>query len=594
MKRPWQVALVFLVCLAVVLAAMGWVSATALRLTQREIEARNQADLEERVRLALWRMDSSLAPLIAGENGRPYFAYTAFYPVERAYTNMFSPIEFGEVLVPSPLLTDPPQGVLLYFQFGPDGELSSPQIPTGNMRDLAEARYVSTEKIEAATATLQRLRGQVTREMLLAALPEVSAAAVNATSAPSPSPSLLSRNFPAQAEDYSKVGQKGRSRAELSRRAQQYTQRAQELNVQNTISLPVGNVDGTVMTPIWAGDTLLLARRVRVSGDEYLQGCWLDWPAIKADLLGQIADLLPAAELQPVAAPDAAQESRRLAALPAQLLPGEIRPAQAKMDSPILLSLIVAWGGAGLAAVAVAALLVGTVSLSERRGAFVSAVTHELRTPLTAFRLYTDMLTDQPIRDENTRQRYLQTLRHEAGRLQHLVENVLAYARLERGHARTHAERVRFDHLLERVREPLEQRAEQARMALSVEMDESVRTTDVRVDPSAFERILFNLVDNACKYAATAENRVIQLSAVRAGEHVAVRVRDHGPGIARDDLRRLFTPFHKSARDAAHSAPGVGLGLALSRRLARAMGGELELDETANSGACFIITLPTA
>jgi signal transduction histidine kinase len=348
-----------------------------------------------------------------------------------------------------------------------------------------------------------------------------------------------------------------------------------------------------MMTSVWAGDALLLARRVRVSGEEYIQGCWLDWPAIKTDLLGQIVDLLPAADLQPVASAGANEESRQFAALPVQLVPGEIRPAPTKVDSPIRLSLVLAWGSAGLAAVAVAALLVGTVSLSERRGAFVSAVTHELRTPLTAFRLYTDMLTDQAVRDDGMRRRYLRTLRNKAGRLQHLVENVLAYARLERGRSRAHLQRVRVDRLLERVREPLEQRAEQGNMELSVEVDDAARAAEVRVDPSAFERILFNLVDNACKYAAVTEKRLIELSVVRARATVAVRVRDYGPGITKRDLRRLFSPFHKSARDAAHTAPGVGLGLALSRRLARSMGGDLRLDENVSVGACFVVNLPT-
>ena len=71
-------------------------------------------------------------------------------------------------------------------------------------------------------------------------------------------------------------------------------------------------------------------------------------------------------------------------------------------------------------------------SLSERRGAFVSAVTHELRTPLTTLRMYTEMLADGMVPDEPRRRSYLQTLRAEADRLGHLVENVLAYSRLER------------------------------------------------------------------------------------------------------------------------------------------------------------------
>ncbi|MCX5677204.1 MAG: ATP-binding protein, partial [Planctomycetota bacterium] len=114
----------------------------------------------------------------------------------------------------------------------------------------------------------------------------------------------------------------------------------------------------------------------------------------------------------------------------------------------------------------------------------------------------------------------------------------------------------------------------------------------VRADPSAVEQILFNLVDNACKYAAGAADKRIHLVARAAGDRAALEVCDHGPGLSARDARRLFRPFSKSARDAAHSAPGVGLGLALSRRLAREMGGDLVLIPRPADGACFAVSLP--
>jgi signal transduction histidine kinase len=597
MRRPWHVATLFCVCLAVVLAAMGWVSVTAWRLNEREAASRYQAALEERVRLALWRMDSAIAPLLARENGRPYFAYTAFYPVERAYTRMFSPIEYGDVLVPSPLLIEPSPHVLLYFQLGPDGALSSPQVPLNNMRDLAETRYVTAETIDAAASRLAAFQAAIGPAALSGAVLEplqsqpATPAMAPAFSEPRP-PDAEGRL--AQRPDSAGGSQKGRGVRERSLRAQQYQQQAQALVQSNVANLPLRDVHGGVMTPVWVADALLLARRVRVNGDEYVQGCWLDWPAMKADLLARVADLLPEADLQPTASIAVDEESRQLAAVPVQLIPGEIPASRGQTGSPILLSLAVAWACVVLAAVAVAVLLAGTLSLSERRGAFVSAVTHELRTPLTAFRLYTDMLTDSAVDEEGTRRRYLETLRSEAGRLQHLVENVLAYARLERGIAGVATQRLTFGGLLERVGEPLQQRAAQGRMELTFEVDEAARDAQIRVDPSALERILFNLVDNACKYAASADQRAIRVAAVRAGGRVAVRVCDRGPGIAQADAKRLFRPFHKSAREAAHSAPGVGLGLALSRRLARAMGGDLYLDETMRDGACFVVTLPIA
>ena len=121
MNRPLHTWLAFAACLAVVLVAMGWISRTVLRLERAEEQSRRQADQEENVRLALWRMDSALAPLIAQESVQPYFAYGAFYPLDRAYTEMFGEVKKGELLAPSPLLKQPSAHALLHFQFGPNG-----------------------------------------------------------------------------------------------------------------------------------------------------------------------------------------------------------------------------------------------------------------------------------------------------------------------------------------------------------------------------------------------------------------------------------------------------------------------------------------
>ena len=118
----------------------------------------------------------------------------------------------------------------------------------------------------------------------------------------------------------------------------------------------------------------------------------------------------------------------------------------------------------------------------------------------------------------------------------------------------------------------------------------TVRSSRVIADPAAVEQILFNLVDNACKYAALAIDRTLHLEAQTRGGWFYLRVRDHGPGVDSARRRMLFQAFRKSAEDAAVSAPGVGLGLALCRRLARDMGGNLRYEPHA-SGASFALSL---
>ncbi|HET9314154.1 MAG TPA: sensor histidine kinase, partial [Vicinamibacteria bacterium] len=102
------------------------------------------------------------------------------------------------------------------------------------------------------------------------------------------------------------------------------------------------------------------------------------------------------------------------------------------------------------------------------------------------------------------------------------------------------------------------------------------------------------LVDNACKYARTSQPATVDLAVERSDGRARVRVRDHGPGLSPDARRRLFEPFSKSDAEAAASAPGLGLGLALCRSLARAQGGDLELEDAAGGGAAFVLTLPAS
>lgn len=594
MNRPGHIWSIFAVCLAVGLAALIWLSALVLRLDRETILARQRTDLEANTRLALWRMDSALAPLIARESARPYFVYTSFYPAERAYTRMFSELEYGEVLIPSPLITPVSPYIRLHFQIDGRGLFSSPQVPTGDMRALAEERYIDAAAIAAAAEQLALLSANVDRAALAALLPLDPAAPATPVVMALP-PSL-------------RLPQQQRKRTEPLQQAEQtqtllnvQEQQARSRAVQQSAGAPdnIGNevnwfadVREGPLKPVWVDGTLLLARRVAIGGEEYIQGCWLNWPEIQDWLRGEIADLFPAAQLAPETA---AGDGRALAALPVRFEPGPPAFTVSPIASPVRLFLLLAWVCVALAALAVVVLLVGLVSLSERRAAFVSAVTHELRTPLTTFRLYTDLLADGLIPEAEKRQRYLRTLHAEAGRLAHLVDNVLAFARIERGRAGARTEAVELAGLFERVGQRLADRAAQAGLELTVApLPDALTGVHVRVIAAQAEQILFNLVDNACKYAADGQPPCIDMSAELRGAHVVIRVQDHGPGIAPSESRRLFTPFHKSAQEAAHSAPGVGLGLALSRRLARGMGGDLRLAAGTTPGACFELLLRAA
>ncbi len=338
---------------------------------------------------------------------------------------------------------------------------------------------------------------------------------------------------------------------------------------------------------LWVDNQLVTVKKTGAM----ISGEVLDWPALRQELQREIESLLAGAALAPIKPGETVRPGRRLASLPVKLEPGKVVFYYQRPASPIKLMLLIAWSCMLLPAAGVAILLVAAISLNERRGAFVSAVTHELRTPLTTFRMYTEMLDEGMVASEK-RQEYLSTLRHEAERLSHLVENVLTYARIERGKLQETIQTVPLAELLDRVGDELRRRTERDGMTLEAARPDA--QVMVSVDTAGVERILVNLIDNACKYAAGAEDKRIHLDVELGDDKVRLTVRDHGPGISRRDERKLFRPFSKSDREAAHSAAGVGLGLALSRRLARRMDGELSLDHNHEPGAAFILRLPLA
>lgn len=584
-----------------VLEGLGYAGYKALDLQRQRRE-------DEAARLALWRMDSALTAVLAAESARPYFHYRPFHAAERAYSAMLGPVEPGEVLVPSPLLTRVPPFVRLHFEIGPDGSVTSPQAPDGNLRDLAESEYVAADDVIAAEA-LRLMLAQLldARASERVTERESTSAKVDAD--------RLARQETAAAAQLAESPMSAEAGAELGR-LDGVADRSLELQtdqpepIQQPATESVSGVPASrsrrapdnqrafeqpdvVLGPLSAswlsGEELVLMREVRVGGTALRQGVWLDWPSLHQWLSAQVGDLVPGAQLRPGEA-----EARSLAVIPAVIEVPEAGTVGAELASPLGVVLVLTWGAALLAVVAIGVVLRLATGLAERRGRFVSAVTHELRTPMTSVRLYADLLASDAARDSERRDRFVGTLREESARLARIIENVLAYARLGRtnGDGHVDARRPMVGELVEQA--VGEQRLALANAGLSVrsEMDEGVAERVLDADGDAAVRILGNLIENACKYAHSAERAEVEVAVRCRGGMAHFTVRDWGPGVPRRDQRRIFEAFHRSPRDELREN-GLGLGLALGRGLARQMGGGLVLDEV-ERGACFTLSLPLA
>ncbi|MCA9310897.1 MAG: HAMP domain-containing histidine kinase [Phycisphaerales bacterium] len=595
-RRPLWVWAGFAAVVTVLGLVMAWMSVAMLSMEQREID---REVLETNVRRSLWRMDSFVAPIIAAEGARPYYTYEAFFNSPEAYNSLYEPLAWGAVREPSPLLTEESEFVQLHFQCS-DGTVESPQVPQGNMRDVAEVDYVTPERIKVYDDRLHTITPDLRSFDFQAALSDagnwstaadqelvqtvLELADMDAGVAGAPVPQQSAQ----QMEEESRSSMVFNTERQFDIMRQK---RAKARGGQSEVATAQPRVHEGPMTPVWVDDRLLLVRRVTVEDSESFQGCWLDWPALEQRLLGEVADLLPEATLMPIERAPTSEDAFVLRSIPVALEPGPIPMADEAGLTRLELSLLVAWVGMALAALAAAVLLQGVLALSERRASFVSIVTHELRTPLTTFRLYTDLLGERAGEPER-QAHYVSTLGAEAGRLSQLVENALAYSRIERGRSGVVPQTTRLATIIERVRPCLEERAARAGMEIDWRIPEEHGTRTVLAQEAAAGQILTNLVDNACKYARDVDHPQITIASRISGRRLGIAVEDRGPGVEPRERDLLFAPFRKLSRDAAGSKPGIGLGLALSRRLARELGGDLVLDPGSTAeGACFVLWL---
>jgi signal transduction histidine kinase len=596
LTRPRHIWAAYLLILSLLAAGFAWLSLRVVELDERERLSSAHADQEERIRLALWRMESVAMPIVAAEAARPYFTYEPYtQPVGGD----------ASTRIPSPLLRQPSEYVLLNFQIDAAGRMESPQCPpAGEWEWACSSGTTNLLNIQLSCPRLEELQSDLPADRLLAQLP-ADAAPMAVWSAPGAVPPAAPGLAPdaAYVQNSNTLAAAGPSQVQEPAQ-KEYANRASKLQIlaqrsaveQRQVldaALPRTPVREGISRPLWISDRLLLARRVEIGGESFIQGCWLDWDRLRTELLSELEDVLPGATLKVVPAAAAAAPGRSLASLPVQLVAPNVI-LNPRDWTPTRIALVVAWAGLVVAGVALAGLLHGVASLSERRAAFVSAVTHELRTPLTTLQLYTDMLTADMVHGEPQRQEYIETLHREAGRLSHLVENVLALSRLERKSSRCAAETLSTGALLERATPRLRARTDQSQRSLEVSVSDDARDALVCVEPTVIEQILLNLVDNGCKHTAGAADGRLTLAASRADGHVEVRLRDAGPGISPQALRKLFRRFSKSDVEAARTTPGLGLGLALSRDLARGEGGDLLLERSGVGGTTFLLRLPVA
>ncbi|MFC3574007.1 sensor histidine kinase KdpD [Streptomyces yaanensis] len=217
------------------------------------------------------------------------------------------------------------------------------------------------------------------------------------------------------------------------------------------------------------------------------------------------------------------------------------------------------------------------------RTALLAAVSHDLRTPLAGIKAaVTSLRSDDVAWSEQDQAELLEAIEEGADRLDHLVGNLLDMSRLQTG---TVTPIIRETDLDEVVPMALGGVPED-----SVELDIPETLPMVNVDRGLLERAVANVVENAVKYSPPGEKVLVSASAI--ADRVEVRVVDRGPGVPDDAKDRIFEPFQRYGDSPRGN--GVGLGLAVARGFAEAMGGTLSAEDTPGGGLTMVLSVPTA
>lgn len=573
----------------VVVAVVGVISGVALHLEAQADRTRQREERLDRVRIALWRLDSHMAPILGRVAGHAYSHFVPAYTPAGLY-DARGRLERSKVLLePSPILmNDWPDWVVLHFQAPVTGRITSPQVPEGWYRWVASVPGVRATRVRPEEVRrLERLLVPSLRRRLVRAVVPAERSLGNSALAMGGRRDTHHKRVP---ELQFRQQNWGNYQQQLTPRSNPDTLDNVLLNtntippaqVINDVGVRKIKVDLSPVRSTWIAGArgerrLILYRVAQVRGRYFLQGALLDWQRLQRQLAGLVGDLFDRVKLRPLHVDSRSEPEHAMTTLPVVLaLPARVGVHPWHRWTPVRGALLVAWVLTLLALVAAALVIRRMVELGERRMSFVNAVSHELRTPLTAFRVHLDLLADGMVSDEAKRQDMLDKLRGQSERLTELVRNVLDFARLERRTFVADLQRVTVDALLEELRDSVADRVEVAGLSLEVASDTAPEAA-VRTDVTAVRQIIGNLVDNACKYGGDGADPRIHLRARIEGDAVVLEVADHGPGIPAKARRRLFDPFYRAGREMTREKPGVGLGLALAKRFADTLGARLSL-----------------
>ncbi len=222
--------------------------------------------------------------------------------------------------------------------------------------------------------------------------------------------------------------------------------------------------------------------------------------------------------------------------------------------------------------------------LKKERNEFLASISHELRTPLTYIKGYADVARRKDLNDSE-RSRYLEIIHDESERLNRLLDELFNMARMDLNTFTISKETVQLSSFLRNIHEKVLPAFTNERIQLNLECKDDLF---IDIDPSRFEQVILNLLDNALKYSN--EYTVTTIKATECLGRISISIIDQGVGIPPEDIPHIFDRLYRVEKSRARDTGGFGLGLSIVKQLVEIQGGTISVKSNLKQGTCFTIT----
>lgn len=228
------------------------------------------------------------------------------------------------------------------------------------------------------------------------------------------------------------------------------------------------------------------------------------------------------------------------------------------------------------------------MELAQKKADFVSNVSHEIRTPLALINMFAETLLLGRVKDETKKHEYYEIITKEVNRLSNMLNRILSFSKIEANKREYQKSPLDLSEIVEDVMNTYSYHLESNGFEHSVQL--SKKQLPVKADKEALIEVLVNLIDNGMKYSL--QTKKLEVKTLREDEFAVVSIRDHGMGIAKDQLDKLFEKFYRVPTGDVHDTKGSGLGLSIVKHIVDAHLGKIIINSKLGEGSEFKVMLP--